>query len=88
MRDLAGRAGGAAKEIKELITRSGAEVGAGVKLVQATGEALGEIERRVVDVNGAVAAIPARPARFLVSGFRCYGAVMPADRVAMAASPA
>ena len=57
VRDLAGRAGGAAKEIKELITRSGAEVGAGVKLVQATGEALGEIERRVVDVNGAVAAI-------------------------------
>lgn len=57
VRDLAGRASGAAKEIKELINRSGTEVDAGVKLVRATGDALSEIEQHVVQVNAAVATI-------------------------------
>jgi methyl-accepting chemotaxis protein len=57
VRELAGRAGSAAKEIKDLITRSSVEVGSGVKLVRATGEALNEIEQQVNDINSSVQAI-------------------------------
>jgi methyl-accepting chemotaxis protein len=51
VRELAQRSATAAKDIKALITKSGDEVHVGVKLVQATGEALGEIETRVIAIN-------------------------------------
>jgi methyl-accepting chemotaxis protein len=51
VRELAQRAANAAKDIKALITKSGAEVQTGVKLVQETGSALAEIEARVHSIN-------------------------------------
>ncbi|OAP38409.1 chemotaxis protein [Sinorhizobium glycinis] len=51
VRELAQRAAGAAKDIKALVTRSGDEVETGVKLVQATGDALGRIGANVVLIN-------------------------------------
>jgi methyl-accepting chemotaxis protein len=51
VRELAQRSAKAAKDIKALITKSGSEVQVGVKLVQETGEALGEIETRVLAIN-------------------------------------
>ncbi|ACP23889.1 methyl-accepting chemotaxis protein [Sinorhizobium fredii NGR234] len=51
VRELAQRAASAAKDIKGLISKSGSEVATGVKLVQATGAALGEIETRVLKIN-------------------------------------
>ncbi|SIQ20263.1 methyl-accepting chemotaxis protein [Rhizobium sp. RU20A] len=57
VRELAQRAAGAAKDIKSLVARSGEEVGTGVKLVQATGEALGRIGEDVVRINEHVRSI-------------------------------
>ncbi|MFC6446263.1 HAMP domain-containing methyl-accepting chemotaxis protein [Shinella zoogloeoides] len=51
VRELAQRAASAAKDIKGLITKSGAEVSVGVKYVQETGAALSDIEDRVVTIN-------------------------------------
>ncbi|MFS2151575.1 methyl-accepting chemotaxis protein [Rhizobium sp. Rhizsp42] len=51
VRELAQRSATAAKDIKGLITKSGGEVQIGVKLVQETGEALSQIERRVNAIN-------------------------------------
>ncbi|NTH16753.1 HAMP domain-containing protein [Agrobacterium rhizogenes] len=51
VRELAQRSAGAAKDIKALISRSGGEVQSGVKLVTATGEALGQIQDHVVKIN-------------------------------------
>ncbi|MDI7862201.1 methyl-accepting chemotaxis protein [Rhizobiaceae bacterium n13] len=51
VRELAQRSATAAKDIKALITKSGDEVNTGVKLVQATGESLSEIETRVLQIN-------------------------------------
>ena len=51
VRELAQRSATAAKDIKSLITKSSDEVQVGVKLVQKTGEALGEIETRVLAIN-------------------------------------
>ncbi|MBK5567596.1 methyl-accepting chemotaxis protein [Ensifer sp. SSB1] len=51
VRELAQRAAGAAKDIKALVSRSGNEVGSGVKLVRATGEALGRIGTDVARIN-------------------------------------
>lgn len=51
VRELAQRSATAAKDIKALITKSGDEVQVGVKLVRATGEALSEIESRVLKIN-------------------------------------
>ena len=51
VRELAQRSATAAKDIKGLITKSGGEVQVGVKLVQETGEALNEIESRVLKIN-------------------------------------
>ncbi|WP_210258100.1 methyl-accepting chemotaxis protein [Rhizobium sp. 57MFTsu3.2] len=51
VRELAQRSATAAKDIKGLITKSGDEVQVGVKLVQATGEALSQIESRVNAIN-------------------------------------
>ncbi|THF52423.1 HAMP domain-containing methyl-accepting chemotaxis protein [Allorhizobium terrae] len=51
VRELAQRSAGAAKDIKSLITKSGDEVAAGVRLVTATGEALNRIRDHVVDIN-------------------------------------
>ncbi|MEF0943528.1 methyl-accepting chemotaxis protein [Rhizobium sp. BR 362] len=51
VRELAQRSANAAKDIKALISRSGEEVGSGVKLVTATGEALTLIQGHVVKIN-------------------------------------
>jgi methyl-accepting chemotaxis protein len=51
VRELAQRSATAAKDIKGLISRSGEEVHSGVKLVTATGEALGLINGHVVKIN-------------------------------------
>ena len=57
VRELAQRAASAAKDIKGLITKSGAEVSVGVKYVQETGTALSDIEERVVTINERIHAI-------------------------------
>jgi methyl-accepting chemotaxis protein len=51
VRELAQRSASAAKDIKGLISKSGQEVAGGVNLVQKTGEALSEIELRVLRIN-------------------------------------
>jgi methyl-accepting chemotaxis protein len=51
VRELAQRSASAAKDIKSLISKSGDEVAVGVDLVQKTGEALSEIESRVLRIN-------------------------------------
>ena len=51
VRELAQRSAKAAKEIKDLITNSASEVRNGVELVEATGQALGEINTHVTAVN-------------------------------------
>jgi methyl-accepting chemotaxis protein len=51
VRELAQRSAAAAKDIKSLISRSGEEVHAGVKLVTETGKALGLIQGHVVKIN-------------------------------------
>jgi methyl-accepting chemotaxis protein len=51
VRELAQRSATAAKEIKDLIRNSSAEVGSGVKLVRATGDALKTIEAYIVTIN-------------------------------------
>ncbi len=57
VRELAGRAAGAAKDIKALVTRSSHEVQTGVDLVKATGEALTRIGDDVLKINDHVHAI-------------------------------
>jgi len=57
VRELAQRSARAAKDIKTLITKSGSEVETGVKLVQATGSALSEIETRVFSINSHIHSI-------------------------------
>ncbi|UVC06906.1 HAMP domain-containing protein [Rhizobium sp. TH2] len=57
VRELAQRSANAAKDIKALITKSGVEVQAGVKLVQATGSALSDIETRVFTINSHIHSI-------------------------------
>jgi methyl-accepting chemotaxis protein len=57
VRELAGRAAGAAKDIKALVTRSSAEVQTGVQLVKATGDALHRIGDDVLKINDDVGAI-------------------------------
>ncbi|CAN7183757.1 methyl-accepting chemotaxis protein [Rhizobium sp. LjRoot30] len=57
VRELAQRSATAAKDIKTLITKSGTEVQSGVKLVQATGEALSQIEAQVNGINDRIHAI-------------------------------
>ncbi|WP_454288373.1 methyl-accepting chemotaxis protein [Rhizobium arsenicireducens] len=59
VRELAQRSANAAKDIKALITKSGEEVSGGVKLVQRTGEALSEIEVRVLKINDHIHSIAA-----------------------------
>ncbi|OWV81721.1 chemotaxis protein [Rhizobium sp. R634] len=57
VRELAQRSANAAKDIKLLINRSSDEVHAGVKLVTATGEALGSIQGHVVKIDEHVRSI-------------------------------
>jgi methyl-accepting chemotaxis protein len=57
VRELAGRAAGAAKDIKTLIARSSTEVRTGVQLVTATRDALGNIVTDVSRINEIVRAI-------------------------------
>jgi methyl-accepting chemotaxis protein len=54
VRELAQRSAVAAKDIKGLISKSGQEVSAGVRLVTATGDALGKIRDHVVEINAQV----------------------------------
>lgn len=51
VRELAQRAADAAKQIKDLISKSGVEVENGVELVKATGESLAHISTHVTNVN-------------------------------------
>ncbi|PDT00023.1 methyl-accepting chemotaxis protein [Rhizobium chutanense] len=57
VRELAQRSANAAKDIKVLINRSSDEVHSGVKLVTATGEALGNIQDQVVKIDEHVRSI-------------------------------
>ncbi|MDQ1183870.1 methyl-accepting chemotaxis protein [Agrobacterium larrymoorei] len=57
VRELAQRSASAAKEIKALITASGAQVANGVTLVGKAGEALQEIAGNVQDINKDIGAI-------------------------------
>ncbi len=57
VRELAQRSAGAAKQIKDLIQTSSAEVESGVKLVARTGQALKSIEGQVSIINRHVEAI-------------------------------
>jgi methyl-accepting chemotaxis protein len=59
VRALAQRSADAAKEIKKLISASGTQVNAGVKLVAETGKALGRIVEQVNSLNGLVNQIAA-----------------------------
>ena len=59
VRALAQRSAEAAKEIKNLISTSAAQVGSGVKLVAETGQALGRILAQVSEINRVVAEIAA-----------------------------
>ncbi|MFB2549775.1 methyl-accepting chemotaxis protein [Ensifer soli] len=59
VRELAQRAAAAAKDIKGLIAKSGAEVATGVKMVEATGTALGQIETQVLSINDHIHSIAA-----------------------------
>ncbi|WP_340644696.1 PAS domain-containing methyl-accepting chemotaxis protein [Phenylobacterium sp.] len=57
VRALAQRSADAAKEIKALISASSAQVGAGVRLVGETGQALVGIVERVTEIDGLIAEI-------------------------------
>ena len=57
VRELAQRSAKAAKEIKDLIRNSTAEVESGVKLVRDTGDVLKTIEAHVIEINGHMEAI-------------------------------
>ncbi|RZK80469.1 MAG: hypothetical protein EOO66_29635, partial [Methylobacterium sp.] len=57
VRGLAQRSAEAAKEIKELISTSSAQVERGVALVTASGKSLGEIVSEVADMSSVVAEI-------------------------------
>ncbi len=59
VRALAQRSADAAKEIKTLISASGQQVDAGVKLVGETGKALGRIVDQVAKLNGLISDIAA-----------------------------
>jgi methyl-accepting chemotaxis protein len=59
VRALAQRSAEAAKEIKTLISASGAQVASGVQLVGQTGEALQRIVGRVAEIDGLVSEISA-----------------------------
>ncbi|HEY1856084.1 methyl-accepting chemotaxis protein [Acidocella sp.] len=59
VRALAQRSADAAKEIKALISASGTQVAAGVKLVSETGQALGRIVTQVAQLNGLVVELAA-----------------------------
>ncbi|MCZ8179601.1 MAG: methyl-accepting chemotaxis protein [Rhizobium sp.] len=57
VRELAGRSASAAKEIKALVDASATQVGAGVSLVNRTGEALSIIDQEVQQVHQLIHAI-------------------------------
>jgi methyl-accepting chemotaxis protein len=57
VRELASRSANAAKEIKKLVTASSEQVGAGVALVNRTGEALTDIEAKVQQVGQLIEAV-------------------------------
>ncbi|PYB77046.1 HAMP domain-containing methyl-accepting chemotaxis protein [Rhizobium wuzhouense] len=57
VRELAQRSATAAKDIKALINKSGEEVQTGVRLVTTTGDALREIQTRVIGIAGQVTSI-------------------------------
>jgi methyl-accepting chemotaxis protein len=63
VRALAQRSADAAQSIKELITTSGVQVGAGVALVGQTGEKLGGIVRRIAEINGLIDGIAGSASR-------------------------
>ncbi|MBO6918178.1 MAG: methyl-accepting chemotaxis protein [Rhizobiaceae bacterium] len=69
VRELAQRSADAAKQIKELISKSSSEVESGVALVKATGESLEQISDHVTNINEQIATI-ARAASEQLDGVR------------------
>lgn len=69
VRELAQRSADAAKQIKELISKSSSEVESGVALVKATGESLEQISDHVTNINEQIATI-ARAAGEQLDGVR------------------
>jgi methyl-accepting chemotaxis protein len=59
VRALAQRSAGAAKEIKDLIAKSTAQVGQGVEMVAKSGESLQRIMAQVAEIDGVVSTIAA-----------------------------
>ena len=59
VRGLAQRSAEAAKEIKSLIAAASLHVGAGVRLVSETGQALGQIVSQVAEIDGVITEIAA-----------------------------
>ncbi|MBP2448113.1 methyl-accepting chemotaxis protein [Rhizobium leguminosarum] len=57
VRELAQRCAKAAREIKDLISNSASQVGAGVRLVEETGQALSSIMEHFTSINGLVQVI-------------------------------
>lgn len=60
VRALAQRSGEAAREIKQLVTGTKAQVDAGVEMVARTQQSIGSIVQQVTDINSAVAGIARR----------------------------
>ena len=60
VRALAQRSAGAAREIKELISRSSDEVETGFTLVKATDASFARVREKIVDIDSGIAAIAAR----------------------------
>jgi methyl-accepting chemotaxis protein len=81
VRELAQRSAGAAKDIKALITKSGEEVGSGVRLVTATGDALAQIRQHVEGINDEVHQIASTSAEQSSSLQEVNSAVSQLDQV-------
>ena len=81
VRALAQRSAGAAKEIKTLIAASGAQVESGVKLVNETGKALGQIVEEVNRLNALVMDIAGSAQEQATALNQVNGAVNQMDQV-------
>ncbi len=81
VRALAGRSAEAAKQIKGLISASGAEVGAGATLVRQTGDSLARIVGRIGEISEAISAINASAAEQATGLRQINAAVNQMDQV-------
>ncbi len=81
VRELAQRAANAAKDIKNLITKSGDEVANGVKLVKETGSSLSHISQQVTDINEKISNIATAASEQLLGVQEVNTAVAQMDQV-------